>query len=590
MLALLYFGAAVLRPLALALLLALVFAPVVQLAVRNGLSRMAAIIAVLMLVCTCVLGTGFAVMSQLASVGAEMPKYRTAIRHKVEQLRTAVERPVSHVAAGLTVVSPATLDAVDASPPAATEPAAAPAQRLTPGKLSTMLIAPLAEVGVVLVLLVFILLEHETLQDRLIRLTGRADVSRTVRALADAAQGVSRFFLYQFLVNVVFGALMVLALWALGLPHALLWGSLCGLLRYIPYVGALAAGAALAYFAAAIDPGWTLVLTCIGVYGILELSVAHLIEPKIYGNSTGVSPLAIVISALFWAAMWGPVGLLVSTPLTVCIVVAGRHVAALEPLNILFGQAPDVTSAQRFFQRALSGETTAILRDASAMLRRSGFARYCDQVLLPGLALAATEHRLGLIDAGQQEHLRGTVAEVAETLAPSGHHGKRRRHMPLLDANVGTHLRQLREARLGRWQGPLDVPDRSIVLCAGLAKERDELLSELLARSLREAGADARSVALPLPYEEHDPARASLVSTILVPAPLPPDSEEWKTAVSALRALLPQAIIVAVRLPWDEPLGPAANLGADLELRSFQECLAFATAPVIGKERNQSPS
>jgi hypothetical protein len=412
----------------------------------------------------------------------------------------------------------------------------------------------------------------------LIRLAGQTEISRTIRALADAAQGVSRFFFSQFVVNATFGAAVGLGLWGAGVPHALLWGTLSGVLRFVPYLGALAAGAAIACFAAAIDPGWSLTLSCVALFGALELLVANLVEPKVYGHSTGLSPLAVVVSALFWGTLWGPVGLLISTPLTVCLVVAGRHVSALEPLAILFGQAPDVTAAQRFFQRGLSGETTAIMRDAQAFLRRGSFARYCDQILLPGLALAVPELHMGRIDAAQQDQLRCTVAEVAETLAPSGTApARRRRHVSLLDANVGAHLRQLREARLGRWQGSLNVPQRSIVLCAGLPSERDELVGELLARALREAGIDARSVALPLPHEEHDAGTAELVSTVLVPYPLAEFIEPWREAIVSLRELLPHALLATIRLPGDEMTVPQTAIQAevDMVLRSFEEGLAF---------------
>jgi len=286
------------------------------------------------------------------------------------------------------------------------------------------------------------------------------------------------------------------------------------------------------------------------------------------------------VSALFWGTLWGPVGLLISTPLTVCLVVAGRHVRALEPLSILFGEAPNVTAAQRFFQRALSGEIAAILRDSGAYLRRASFARYCDHVLLPGLALAVAELRVGKIDAPQQEHIRRTVAEVAETLAPSTAESlpkRRGRHVSLLDANVGAHLRLLREARLGRWQGSLEVPQRSIVLCAGLALERDDLVSELLARALREAGVDARSISLPLPYEEHEPEKANLVATVFVPSPLNDALESWSQAMGELRTLLPNAVLVAIRAPQDESevQYPEVQRHVDMVLRSFEEGLAF---------------
>lgn len=584
LLAVLYLGRAVLQPVALAAILSLVAAPLIRAAGRLGLRRLPAMLTVLLLAGACLAGTGVMLASQLVSVSAELPQYRAAIHQKAEQVRAAVERPFAHVKAGLNAAAPLEAGADTphlangASPPASAAPPTGTSARDALTHLASLAWGPLGEAGLVLVLLMFILLEQESLQDRLIRLTGQADVSRTVRALADAAHGVSRFFLCQFVVNISFGAIVAIALWAAGLPHALLWGTLCAVLRFIPYVGALAAGAAIGVFAAAIDPGWGLALSCLIMFGVLELVVAHVVEPKVYGHSTGLSPLAVVVSALFWGTLWGPVGLLISTPLTVCLVVAGRHVRAMEPLAILFGQAPDVTAAQRFFQRALSGETSAILGDAVAMLRRASFARYCDQILLPGLALAATELRLGLIDVDQQDQLRCTVAQVAETLAPSSAEpDQRRRHVSLLDANVGAHLRRLREARLGRWQGPLDVPQRSIVLCAGLASERDEVVSELLARALRQTGIDARSVTLPFPYEEHDASNAGLVCTVFVPYPLAEELETWRQAVAQLRAVLPQALMATLRLPGDEMPGQMSAIQAavDMDLRSFEECLAF---------------
>jgi len=586
LLALLHFGREVLQPIALAVILSLLTAPLLRGFGRLGLPRLPAILATLLLAGTCVVGAAVVLTTQLIGVSDELPQYRAGIQRKLEQLHALAERPFAHVNASLSAITPlapgmpsaAILSTDHAAPPMAAAPALGAGETLA--NMAARIGAPLAETGLVLVLLVFILLEHETLQERLVRLAGQVEISRTIRALADAAQGVSRFFLSQLVINATFGSAVGLALWALGVPHALLWGTLSFLLRFVPYLGALLAGTAIAGFAAVVDPGWSLALACALLFGALELLVANLIEPHVYGHSTGMSPLAVTVSALFWGTLWGPVGLLISTPLTVCLVVAGRHVAALEPLTILFGQTPDVTGAQRFFLRGLSGDTSAILRDANPFLRRASFARYCDQILLPGLALAAAELEMGLIDAAQQGHLRGTVAEVAEALAPTDAAPRRRRHVSLLNANVGAHLRHLRETRQGRWQGSLDVPLRSIVLCVGLALERDELVSELLARTLRTTGIDARSIALPLPYEEHDPSRASLVSTIFIPYPLAGMVSPWREAVAALRALLPQALLVTIRLPGDDAGVPqdAVEGNVDMVLRSFEEGLAFVTA------------
>jgi hypothetical protein len=455
------------------------------------------------------------------------------------------------------------------------------------------------EAGLVLVLLVFILLEHESLRDRLVRLAGHSEVSRTVKTLADAAHGVSRFFFSQFLVNIIFGAIIGAVLWAIGVPHAALWGTLSALLRFVPYLGALAAGGLIALFAAAIDPGWTLSLSCIASFAALELVVANVIEPKVYGHSAGLSALAVIVSALFWGALWGPVGLLVSTPLTLCLVVAGRHVRALEPLTILLGEATNVSAAQRFYQRLLSGETTAIIHDARSYLRRSSFARYCDQVLLPGLALAAAEHRAGEVDDGQQEAMRGMIVEMANALATSVYgpsKPRRTRKVSLLNANVGAHLRQRREARLGRWQGPLDVPTHSVVVCIGLGSERDDVLNELLVLALREAEIDARSVSVVTPEERPAHDTAELVFAVFVTYPPAASLDAWLAAVGELRVGLPNALLMTIGMSFGEPMADQAIVEkhVDMVLRSHEEGVAFIEPQRVaqsmrGRGQQQAP-
>jgi len=436
----------------------------------------------------------------------------------------------------------------------------------------------------VLVLLVFISLEHESLRDRLVRLAGQAEVSRTIQTLADAAGGVSRFFFSQFIVNATFGTLIGVVLWGAGVPHAALWGALSGVLRFVPYLGIGAAGLTIALFVAAIDPGWSLAVFCIVLFVVLELFVANVVEPKIYGHSSGMSPLAVIVSAVFWGAMWGPVGLLLSTPLTLCLVMAGRHVRGLEPVTILLGDAPSVSGAQRFYQRLLAGDSVSIVRDAHPYLRRASFARYCDKILLPGLALAAADYRAGKVDADQMARLRAAVAEVAVELTPESGSApgkgvrirRRRRDVSLLDASLGKHLRQMRIEREGRWQGSLDVPQQSVVLCAGLAAERDEAMGELLVRSLREAQVDARSVTLN-DGDAPDADKAAIVSTVFLVYPLEDALDVWLASAAELRARLPQALLATIRLADERSTVPVALVErhVDMVLRSFEEALAF---------------
>jgi predicted PurR-regulated permease PerM len=592
-LGLLYVGRGVLEPLALALILSLVIAPLIRSLGRLGLGRLAATLASILLVATFVVGLAITLASQIVAITADLPHYRAAIRSKVENVRELTERPFARIEAELSAVAPPIPTAGMPRPRAGGTLAAGQnlpipveirAPRVSTGdavaRLFSLVSGPIGETGLVLVLLVFILLEHESLRDRVVRLAGQGEVSRTMRTLADAAQGVSRFFFSQFLVNVSFGAVIALVMWAAGIPHAALWGALSGLLRFVPYLGALAAGSMIALFVAAIDPGWALALSCLALFVALELLVANLLEPKLYGHSSGLSPLAVIVSALFWGALWGPVGLLLSTPLTLCLVVAGRHVRALEPVTILFSDTPSVTAAQRFYLRVLADDAGAIIKDARAYLRGSSFARYCDHVLLPGLTLAGADIRAGRIEKSQQERLRATIAAVAETLAPmpGGATRTRRRHaVSMLDANVGAHLRQMRVARLGRWQGSLDVPSRSVVLCAGLASERDDLISELLVLAMREANVDARSVTVDTDEDRPAPEKNDLVSTVFIAYPLEATLTRWEAAIGELRERMPNAMFVSIRPRADDLVANQASVEqrVDMVLRSFEEALAF---------------
>ena len=595
-LGLLYFGREVLEPLALSLVLSLVLAPLVRTIARTGLGQLPATLISVLLTAICVLGVCIVLASQMVAVTADLPQYRAAIQTKLATVREVTERPFARIQAELRAVAPV----LPAPGPVARRGAATlvagqnkpiPVEIRTPElsttatitRLLSLVSGPIGKVGLILVLLIFILLEHESLRDRVVRLAGKGEVSRTMRALGDATEGVSRFFFSQFLVNVIFGAVVGVALWAADVPHAALFGALSGLLRFVPYLGALVAGAAIALFVAAIDPGWTLALTCLVIFAVLELIVANVVEPKVYGHSSGLSPLAVMVSALFWGSLWGPVGLLLSTPLTLCLVVAGRHVRALEPITILFADMPNTNEAQRFYHRLMSGEADAIIRDAHAYLRKSSFARYCDQILLPGLALGADEYATGRIEKTQQNKVRATIAALAGAVVPiagSSRKKTERRRISMLDANVGAHLREMRQAHLGRWQGSLDVPPRSITLCAGLPNERDDLLNELFALSLRELGLDARSVAVATPEDSPGSDRGDLVSTVFLTYPLKDTLERWQVIADQFRERLPQALLVTIRLNPDSRDADQAIVerNVDMVLRTFEEGVALLGA------------
>ena len=595
-LGMLYFGRDILAPLAVAGIASLIILPLVRKLDALGLNRAAAAMVSVLLVGGCLVALAVVLTFQLVSVTSDLPQYRDAIQDKVESVRTMAERPFARLEAELSAVIPQPLpESARSGKKNSRAAAAAAAAAATPEadtrmsvrgalrRLFALAWGPIGQAGIVLVLLVFILLEQESLRERLIRLAGLTEMSRTMQALGDAAEGVSRFFFSQFIVNLVFGLIMGAVLAAGGVPHAVLWGALAGVLRFVPYLGALASGLMISVFIAAIDPGWWLALSFLAFYVGLEVIVANFIEPRVYGHSSGLSPLAVIVSALFWGTLWGPIGLLLSTPLTLCRVVAGRHVAALEPITILLGEAPDMTHAERFYQRALAGESEAIIRDARGHLQKQSFAKYCDQILLPGLALAALDLRHGRIEGAQQERLLHSVSQLTEVLTQSPgapRSLRRRREVPLLNSGVGAHLRELRQARLGRWQGSLDVPQGSVVLCGGLRGERDDLLSELLVHALRVTGIDARSITLDQPEDEQpDTSKAELVSIVFLVYPVREKLEAWMAVVHDLRENLPHALLVTIRPSFfnEEVEASTVKEQVDMVLSSFEEGLAFAS-------------
>ena len=591
-LAMLYLGRVVLAPLALAAILSLVIAPLKRKLARIGLGHAAGALVSVVLVGACLAAIATVLTSQLVTVAADLPQYREAVRSKLAHVRQLTVAPLEQLESVLRTVVPPAHPTVTTKPRgtggrAAVDPEIAPVQARAPTTateaitwLFSFMWGPVGQAGIVLVLLVFILLEHEALRDRMISLAGEAEAGRTMRAVEDAAQGVSRFFVSQFVVNLTFALVLGCALWIVGVPHAALWGALGGLARFVPYVGALAAGAAIAAFAAAVDPGWSLMFWSAGLFIALEGLVVHLVEPRVYGQSSGLAPLGVIVSALFWGALWGPVGLLLSTPLTLCLVVAGRHVRALQPISILFGEAPGLTAGLRLYQRALSGEPGEIVAAARVYLQRSNFARYCDQILLPGLALAASDFRADRIGSEQQDRIRQTIAAVADALSGVQRQegaSRKRRSTSLLEANVGAHLRSQRDQGLGRWHGAPPLRAGQAVLCAGLGSTRDDVLTQLLVQALRDEGIQAASLSLTRALDAPHEGKPDPFSTVFLVYPLKESLDTWKAAAVDVRSAFPKTMLLTIRLPLEEAVADEADVQehVDLVVRSFSEAVAF---------------
>ena len=275
---------------------------------------------------------------------------------------------------------------------------------------------PLATLAIVFVVAVFILIQRDDLRDRIIRLFGTRDLHRTTLAMDDAARRLSRYFLVQLGINACFGLVVAIGLYFIGLPSPLLWGAIAALMRFVPYIGSYIAAGAPILLAAAVEPGWSKALWVGALFLVTEPIMGQLVEPMLYGRSTGLSPLSVVISAIFWGWLWGPVGLIISTPLTLCFVVLGRHVEQFEFLNVLFGDRPALTNIESFYQRALAGDVDEVQEQAEELLKEMSLASYYDEVAMPGLELAARDLARGVLTRAQMERIKDTVIALITEL------------------------------------------------------------------------------------------------------------------------------------------------------------------------------
>jgi predicted PurR-regulated permease PerM len=397
----LYLGREVFVPIALAVLLSFVLAPLVRLLQRWRMPRGLAVVAVVLLAFVGIFMLGGVIATQVTELAGDLPRYQFTMREKIKSLRgaTATSGTLERAADVLhdlgkelnkpkessapsgaplqTTIAPAP-DAkpipveVRQPPPTALESIAA---------LLSPLIHPLTTTGIIAIFVIFMLLQREDLRNRLIKLAGSHDLQKTTAALDDAATRLSRLFLMQLAVNASFGVVIGVGLWIIGVPSPILWGILAAILRFVPYVGAIIAAVFPLALSAAVDPGWSMLLWTAALFVVVEPVVGHVIEPLLYGHSTGLSPVAVVASATFWTALWGPIGLILAIPLTVCLVVLGRHVERLEFLDVMFGDRPALSPPEIFYQRMLAEDPADTVEKAEEFLKERPLLTYYDEVV-----------------------------------------------------------------------------------------------------------------------------------------------------------------------------------------------------------------
>lgn len=504
----LYFGKAVLVPVTLALLLAFILAPLVDLLTRLRLGRVPAVLLGVAVALTIVAALGSIIGSQIADLSTDLPAYATTAEAKVSTVKNYTIGRLSRWADRLGPQGPKApasrvpgrAQAAKVQPAEATAP---PDPQLSPFSLVERYLAtvlsPLTTFGIVFVVTVFALLQREDLRNRLIRLVGSDDLHHTTVAIDDGARRLSRYFITQMIINAVYGVLIGIGLLAIGVPYPVLWAILSGLLRFVPYVGPVISAVLPMMLAAAVQAGWTMALSTGVLFLALELTTGQIVEPSIYGNSTGLSPFSVVVAAIFWSWIWGPIGLILSTPLTLCVVVVGRHVKRLEFLDVMLGDRAPLTPVEIFYQRLLAGDPDEAQDQAERVLKTVSLSTYYDEVALEGLRRATEDARRKAIDRDQLDCIRTAIGTLVIGLDSHTHEhpeAQERQGEPIL-ADRGPGMERGTDPK-----DPSPAPDRladearhpPTVLCIAGRGPLDEAAAAMLAQLLGKHGMTARSV------------------------------------------------------------------------------------------------
>lgn len=469
----LYYGQEILIPFALAALLAFVLDPMVNYLKRWRIPRAPAVILVTIAAMSVLGGLSLLVGLQVVQLSKNIPEYQATIEKKIRSARqempkggafSALSRLIDSVEKEVeaTRVSMESKNGLKEESKVVrvqmVEPPLNPVQAI--GTWLGPLMGPLLTGGVAFILLIFILLEKNDLRDRLLRMVG-GDLHRMTDALDEAGTRVSRYLAMQLMVNTGYGLFLAGGLWLVGVPGALLWGMLAAAMRFIPYVGPIIAAVCPTALAFAVDPGWSMVFWTIGLIGALELILNNIVEPLAYGSSTGMATIALLMSASFWTVVWGPVGLILATPLTVCLVVMGRYLPQLAFLDLLLGSDPVFDPPTRLYQRLLAGNVEEAAEMAEQQISQEGLATFYSQTAVPALGKASDDYS----NVSSAEHRLRVVTGMQSLI---------------------------RELKIDH---PIDAVPRAKILCIGLKWEADTLASEMLSHVLVQEGLPATALA-----------------------------------------------------------------------------------------------
>lgn len=569
----LYFTRDILVPIALAVLLSVLLAPLVRILHRRGLPRWLAVMCTVLSALAIALSLATMVIIEVNQLVGDLPRYQATLATKVHNLRDALPT------AGLLKNASSVLKSLDkelstddkgapASPREAltqerakTAPIPVEVHQPDPGAsealiaMLTPLAAPFTTTGIVVIFLTFFLFQREDLRDRFIRLAGSGDLERTTAALDDAGRRLGRLFATQLVLNAIFGIVIGLGLALIGVPSAPLWGLLATILRFVPYIGAMMAAALPITLAAAVGDGWSMTLWTIALFAVVEPLTGQIVEPLVCGKSAGLSPVAVVVAASFWTWLWGPLGLLLSTPLTLCLVVLARHVDRLKFIDVMLGDQPALTPQQAAYQRLLTGDPMEAIEQARGFLKEATIADYYEKILLGALRLAQADAELGRLDDVRLENIFKAVSEIVEDLAEHGNEAASEAKVKARPSD--RKVVSMTGAGFGK-----------PVFCIPGLGRLDECAVLLVADSLKRAGIDARVSGATTAIEDGE---ATLICICYLEHVSKPRTDY---AVRKLSRKAPSARIVLCLLNEAEPAGDAQREAAPRSLRAVVAALA----------------
>jgi predicted PurR-regulated permease PerM len=560
----LYFGREILIPLALGLVFSFLLTPFVSQFEKLRIGRVPSVFVVLVISLGLAATISWVVASQLVEIVSEVPNYKDNLDAKIVSFHASKNGNFSKATATMqelnrelaavpgqlsfTQTRDKTSGATRSVRPIPVEVAAPPSNFIQDLRA---LLGPLAGIletsAIVVIFTVFMLLKREDLRNRAIRLAGRGQLTVMTQALDDAGRRLSRYLLMQFAVNSGYGLLFGAGLYFIGVPHAFLWGVLAALLRFIPYVGVLAAASLPVIMALAVFPGWKQAGIAFGMFVALELAVSNFVEPLLYGVNTGISSLAILVAAIFWTTLWGPLGLILSTPLTVCLVVLGRYVPHLNFLEVVLGDEPVLSPEQHFYQRLLAGDEEEARAVAEAHLKEHSLENVYESIFVPALKFAAQDFYSDGIDGDTRKFMLDSTQDLIEDLGDQ---------LPVQPAS-----REEESAEAENEAVLADRAERSAngsidVVCIPARNGADELIVTMLTQVLRRAGYAARAVKFVPPGNMVAELSPRQVDVVCVSALPPFGVGQARALCKKLRADFPELrVIVGL---WQQDDGNSA--------------------------------